>query len=264
MREPAGQCGMQLQPGDGFRGSQHDKQCDCPDRDGAGSKHGSGDTEARMGGLAGRMGAGGSVAGLEEETQAHAGAGRPAARGRSVQLLWRRGRHKFRASGHTSGSDARRDLSGCGAGDGGGCFTQRDRDDDCGLRGIEGPDILELQAIHYKEWMRKGRKEHDMTARVSVADVERIAELANLELTPAELGPLSHDLNAILEYVAQLNDLDTTGVTPLAQVGELPGAGGVSVLRQDVRVESLNRDAVMAQAPETDRAFFKVPKVIER
>ena len=103
-----------------------------------------------------------------------------------------------------------------------------------------------------------------MTARVSVADVERIAELANLELTPAELGPLSHDLNAILEYVAQLNELDTTGVTPLAQVGELPGAGGVSVLRQDVRVESLNRGAVMAQAPETDQAFFKVPKVIER
>lgn len=103
-----------------------------------------------------------------------------------------------------------------------------------------------------------------MTARVSVEDVKRIAELANLELTPEESGPMLHDLNAILEYVAQLNELDTAGVAPLAQVGELPGAGGVSVLRKDERVPGLGRADVMAQAPETDQAFFKVPKVIER
>lgn len=103
-----------------------------------------------------------------------------------------------------------------------------------------------------------------MTARVSVEDVKRIAELANLELTPEESGPMLRDLNAILEYVAQLNELDTAGVAPLAQVGELPGAGGVSVLRKDERVAGLGRADVMAQAPETDQAFFKVPKVIER
>jgi aspartyl-tRNA(Asn)/glutamyl-tRNA(Gln) amidotransferase subunit C len=73
-----------------------------------------------------------------------------------------------------------------------------------------------------------------------------------------------HDLNAILEYVAQLNELDTAGVAPLAQVGELSGASGVSVLRKDERVAGLGRADVMAQAPETDQAFFKVPKVIER
>jgi aspartyl-tRNA(Asn)/glutamyl-tRNA(Gln) amidotransferase subunit C len=72
------------------------------------------------------------------------------------------------------------------------------------------------------------------------------------------------DLNAILDYVAQLNELDTKGVTPLAQVSELQDGAGVGVLRGDLNVPSLERSAVMSQAPETDGVFFKVPKVIER
>jgi aspartyl-tRNA(Asn)/glutamyl-tRNA(Gln) amidotransferase subunit C len=103
-----------------------------------------------------------------------------------------------------------------------------------------------------------------MTAKVSVADVERVAELANLELTPEESVHMLHDLNAILDYIAQLNELDTANVAPLAQVSELKGAGGASELRQDAQEPSLNRTVVMPQAPETDGVFFKVPKVIER
>ncbi len=103
-----------------------------------------------------------------------------------------------------------------------------------------------------------------MSAKVTVKDVERVAELANLELTPAESEGMLQDLNAILDYVAQLNELDTQGVEPLAQVSELKGAGGVSELRPDERNPSLDRAVVMAEAPETDQAFFKVPKVIER
>jgi aspartyl-tRNA(Asn)/glutamyl-tRNA(Gln) amidotransferase subunit C len=103
-----------------------------------------------------------------------------------------------------------------------------------------------------------------MTAKVTAADVERVAELANLELQPEETKSMLHDLNAVLEYVAQLNELDTAGVTPLAQVSELEGATGASTLRPDVTEASLKRAAVMPQAPETDQVFFKVPKVIER
>jgi aspartyl-tRNA(Asn)/glutamyl-tRNA(Gln) amidotransferase subunit C len=103
-----------------------------------------------------------------------------------------------------------------------------------------------------------------MTARVTVEDVERVAELAHLELKPEETPAMLRDLNAILDYVAQLNELDTTGVTPLAQVSELQDEAGVSVLRADLPVPSLDRSAVMPQAPETDGVFFKVPKVIER
>jgi aspartyl-tRNA(Asn)/glutamyl-tRNA(Gln) amidotransferase subunit C len=103
-----------------------------------------------------------------------------------------------------------------------------------------------------------------MTAKVTVEDVERVAELAHLELKPEETPRMVHDLNAILDYVAELNELDTTGVAPLAQVSELGDGAGAGVLRADVVLPSLDRAAVMAQAPETDQVFFKVPKVIER
>jgi aspartyl-tRNA(Asn)/glutamyl-tRNA(Gln) amidotransferase subunit C len=109
-----------------------------------------------------------------------------------------------------------------------------------------------------------------MTAKVTVEDVERVAELAHLELKPEETPAMLHDLNAILDYVAELNELDTTGVVPMAQVSELlaehkTGAKtGNGSLRPDTVLGSLDRTEVLSQAPETDLVFFKVPKVIER
>ena len=103
-----------------------------------------------------------------------------------------------------------------------------------------------------------------MAERVTVQDVERVAELAHLELTSDERGSMMHDLNAMLEYVDQLNELDTDSVAPLAQVTELERSGSASGLRDDVVRPSLNRIEVMGEAPETDQVFFKVPKVIER
>jgi aspartyl-tRNA(Asn)/glutamyl-tRNA(Gln) amidotransferase subunit C len=110
--------------------------------------------------------------------------------------------------------------------------------------------------------------------RVSLADVRRVAELAHLELTPGEAARMSRDLSAILGYVAQLAELDTSAVAPMAQVSEILQAGpetlpstaseNPSVLRDDLPTPCLRRDRVMAQAPETDGVFFKVPKVIER
>jgi aspartyl-tRNA(Asn)/glutamyl-tRNA(Gln) amidotransferase subunit C len=101
-----------------------------------------------------------------------------------------------------------------------------------------------------------------MTAKVTVEDVARVAELAHLELKPEETTRMLTDLNAILDYVAELNELDTSGVEPLAQVNEL--GDFVSQPRPDVHEPSLPRTAVMLEAPETDSVFFKVPKVIER
>lgn len=101
------------------------------------------------------------------------------------------------------------------------------------------------------------------TAKVTQEDVNRVAELAHLKLTADESSRMLKDLNAILDYVAELNELDTAGVSPLAQVSELSDAG-VSTLRHDQLEPSLDRAVVMSQAPETNGAFFKVPKVIER
>ena len=104
-------------------------------------------------------------------------------------------------------------------------------------------------------------------AGVTIEDVRRVAELANLELTAEEEPRMQRDLNAILGHIAQLNELDTSGVPAMAQVGEM--LGGVvdstgNSLRTDVVRPSLDRAAVMAAAPESDGRFFKVPKVIER
>jgi aspartyl-tRNA(Asn)/glutamyl-tRNA(Gln) amidotransferase subunit C len=105
---------------------------------------------------------------------------------------------------------------------------------------------------------------------VSLEDVRRVAELANLELTPEEEPRMRRDLNAILDYVAQLGELDTANIAPMAQVSEaLAQADEVpseklSALREDATRPCLDRERVMAEAPETDGVYFKVPKVIER
>src|ERR1700689_2361313 len=104
---------------------------------------------------------------------------------------------------------------------------------------------------------------------VSEQDVERVAELANLELTSSEKVGMLRDLNSVLDYFAQLNELDTTSVPPMTQVadqltvGREPGAN-TQRLRPDEIAPSLSREQVMACAPDTDGIFFRVPKVIER
>jgi aspartyl-tRNA(Asn)/glutamyl-tRNA(Gln) amidotransferase subunit C len=103
--------------------------------------------------------------------------------------------------------------------------------------------------------------------KVTVEQVRHVAELANLELTADEVPRMQRDLNAVLGYIAQLNELDTAGVAPMAQVGEMLG-GQIEIdgalLRGDTVRPSIDRAAVMAAAPESDGRFFKVPKVIER
>lgn len=101
------------------------------------------------------------------------------------------------------------------------------------------------------------------TQKVAAEDVKRVAELAYLELTTEEEIRMQRDLNAILGYIAQLNELDTSAVQPMAQVAEVLGNAPAS-LRADSPRPSLAHKPVMAAAPETDGTFFKVPKVIER
>jgi aspartyl-tRNA(Asn)/glutamyl-tRNA(Gln) amidotransferase subunit C len=104
-------------------------------------------------------------------------------------------------------------------------------------------------------------------AGVTEEQVRHVADLANLELTAQELPRMARDLNAVLDYIAQLNELDTSAIAPMAQVGDALGIAPAAfgeALRSDVVKPSVDRAAVMAEAPETDGRFFKVPKVIER
>lgn len=102
---------------------------------------------------------------------------------------------------------------------------------------------------------------------VTLEEVRHVAELANLELTAEDLPGMARNLNAVLGYIAQLNELDTAAVEPMAQVSEVLGtelAARGETLRGDAVKASVERAAVMAEAPESDGRFFKVPKVIER
>jgi len=92
---------------------------------------------------------------------------------------------------------------------------------------------------------------------ISRDEVLHIAKLANLEFSDQEIGRITQQLSAILEYVAQLEALDTTAVEPTSHV-----EGGGHALRVDALVPSMPREEALANAPETDRGLFKVPRVI--
>jgi aspartyl-tRNA(Asn)/glutamyl-tRNA(Gln) amidotransferase subunit C len=104
-------------------------------------------------------------------------------------------------------------------------------------------------------------------AAVTIEDVRHVADLASLELTPEELPHMAKNLNAVLGYIAQLNELQTGDVPAMAQASEVLGLAAAQhgeTLRADEILQSTDRAEVMREAPETDGRFFKVPKVIER
>ena len=89
-----------------------------------------------------------------------------------------------------------------------------------------------------------------------------MADLANLKLTAAEITRLRADLDEILAHMDKLNELDTSGVEPMAQV--LYDAGETATLREDVEVAPVGQQTALANAPQPGAGYFKVPKVIER
>lgn len=94
--------------------------------------------------------------------------------------------------------------------------------------------------------------------KLSMNEVEHIANLARLELTPEEKEQYRQQLSAILEHVARLQELDTEGIPPTSSV--LPGAGR---LRVDESGRSLSVSDVLADAPEQKKDQFRVPPVLE-
>ena len=88
--------------------------------------------------------------------------------------------------------------------------------------------------------------------------VRRIAKLARIHVDEGELAPLADELNNILGWVEQLDEVDTEGVEPMTSVVEM-----VQRLRVDAVTDGHVPDKVLANAPETTDGFFVVPKVIE-
>ena len=89
-------------------------------------------------------------------------------------------------------------------------------------------------------------------------DVEHVALLSRLELSENELDKYTGQLDAILEYIDVLNQVDTSAVEPMAHVLEIR-----NVMRSDEVQPSLPREAALQNAPDAEDGFFKVPKIVE-
>jgi len=111
--------------------------------------------------------------------------------------------------------------------------------------------------------------------KVTEQEVTYVADLANLELTQEERVRMVRDLNSILGHVESLNELDTANVPPMAQVSDRYGLDDSKkgsdrfayASRDDVKEglrKSFSQEIALANAPDADGTYFRVPKVIER
>lgn len=93
---------------------------------------------------------------------------------------------------------------------------------------------------------------------LTLEQVDQIARLARIELTPAEREATQAKLNGIFGLIEQMQAVDTAGVAPMSHPQDL-----IQRLRDDVVSESDQREAFQAVAPEAEKGLYLVPKVIE-
>jgi aspartyl-tRNA(Asn)/glutamyl-tRNA(Gln) amidotransferase subunit C len=96
---------------------------------------------------------------------------------------------------------------------------------------------------------------------ITKSDVDKIAELARLELTAEETEAFTEQLSAIIGYIDKLNEIDTAGVLPMSHCST--ATGDVEQTRRDDRaLPGLGQKLATANAPDAEAGYFKVPKVI--
>jgi aspartyl-tRNA(Asn)/glutamyl-tRNA(Gln) amidotransferase subunit C len=99
--------------------------------------------------------------------------------------------------------------------------------------------------------------------KISREDVLRVAELAYLDLTDAELETYRAQIDEILVYIDKLNELDTSNVAPMAQVLS-DDQSADATLREDLIVPCAVAEDVLKLAPDPEPPYFRVPKVIDK
>lgn len=93
---------------------------------------------------------------------------------------------------------------------------------------------------------------------ITKKDVEYVAGLARLEFDEQQTDGFTRTLNDILEYAKKLDEVNTDGVEPTAHI-----LAARSLFREDIAAPSMDREKVLANAPDTDRGCFRVPRVLE-
>ena len=100
-------------------------------------------------------------------------------------------------------------------------------------------------------------------AKIDRERVLHTAKLAALSLAPEEADKLAEDLTRIVDYVAQLDALDTSAVEPTADVQGTPVILGPAAWREDVLAPGLPREEALSQAPRVEESGFAVPVFVE-
>lgn len=91
---------------------------------------------------------------------------------------------------------------------------------------------------------------------ITIKDVEHVAKLARLELSEEEKQKFTKQLDDILKYVEQMNEVDTKGVKPMAHAFDI-----VNIMREDEVLYEQTKEELMKNAPEEENGFFRVPKI---
>ncbi len=94
--------------------------------------------------------------------------------------------------------------------------------------------------------------------KINQQDVEHVARLARLSLNPDDLKTMTGQMDAILGYVDKLNELDTSGIEPMAHAVPMSNA-----FREDEIIEPIGVEQALQNAPQQAGNYFKVPKIIE-
>ncbi len=93
---------------------------------------------------------------------------------------------------------------------------------------------------------------------LSTEDVQKVAKLARLKLTPEEVEQFAGQLGHILGYVEMLSEVDTDNVQPMAHAADV-----TNVFRSDEVQPSLPRETALKNSPKTDGKYFLVPQILD-
>jgi len=97
-----------------------------------------------------------------------------------------------------------------------------------------------------------------MTQKIDETQVRKVAKLSRLDLCDSEVQEFTGQLEAVLAYVDKMGELTTDDVEPLAHCLPLSNC-----LREDMVADSIGAEAALANAPQRDGEFFKVPKILD-
>ena len=93
---------------------------------------------------------------------------------------------------------------------------------------------------------------------ITIKEVEHVAKLARLALSEEEKTKFADQMGKILDYFNQLNEVDTTDIEPMTMPIPIK-----NVMREDIVEKAQNRERILANAPEEEDGYFRVPKIID-